>query len=202
MRQLIVTAIASLDGFVAGPGGDVMVMPFDEGFNVYAAERMRAAGTLLAGRATYEEFRSYWPAVADDPAQDERQREISRIHARLPKVVVSDSLEVAPDDTWGDITRVVPRDAAADTVRELTAGDGGDGGDGGDVLVFGSFRTWNPLLVAGLVDELHVMVGPALLGTGVPLLASDVRVPLRLLEARRLPDSSLVLHRYDARGDR
>jgi dihydrofolate reductase len=109
---------------------------------------------------------------------------------------VSDALEVAPDDTWGDITRVVPRDTAADTVRELTAGEGGD------VLVFGSFRTWNPLLVAGLVDELHVLVGPALLGTGVPLLASDVRVPLRLLEARRLPDSSLVLHRYDARGER
>jgi len=196
MRQLIVTALATLDGFVAGPGGDVMVMPFDEGFNVYAAERMRAAGTLLAGRATYEEFRSYWPAVADDPAQDELQREISRIHATLPKVVVSDSLDVAPDDTWGDITRVVPRDAAPDTVRELTADDGGD------VLVFGSFRTWDPLLVAGLVDELHVMVGPALLGTGTPLLASDVRVPLRLLESRRLPDSSLVLHRYDARGAR
>jgi dihydrofolate reductase len=78
-------------------------------------------------------------------------------------------------------------------VRELRAGEGGD------VLVFGSLRTWTPLLLAGLVDELHVMVGPALLGAGVPLLAEPTRVPLRLLEARRLPDSSLVLHRYDAR---
>ncbi|GAA4857969.1 dihydrofolate reductase family protein [Actinomycetospora straminea] len=69
MRQLIVTAIATLDGFVAGPGGDVMVMPFDEGFDVYAAERMRAADHLLLGRTTYEEFRAYWPGIADDPAQ-------------------------------------------------------------------------------------------------------------------------------------
>ena len=67
MRQLVVTGIATLDGFVAGPGGDVMVMPFDEGFNVYAAERMRAADHLLLGRTTYAEFRSYWPGVADDP---------------------------------------------------------------------------------------------------------------------------------------
>jgi dihydrofolate reductase len=196
MRQLIVTAITTLDGFVAGPGGDLMVMPFDEGFDVYALERLRAAGTLLAGRATYEGFRSYWPAVADDPSRDERQREISRVHDTLEKVVVSDSLDVAPGETWADITRVVPRDAAADTIRELTAGDGGD------VLAFGSFRTWNPLLVAGLVDELHVLVGPALLGAGVPVLGAAGRVALRLLEIRRLPDSSLVLHRYDARGPR
>ena len=195
MRRFVVTVIASLDGFGAGPGGDVLALPFDEGFDVYARDRMRAAGTLLAGRATFEEFRSYWPPVADDPAQDELQREISRLHATLEKVVVSDSLALAPGETWAETTRVVPRAAAADTVRELT------GGDGGDVLAFGSFSTWNPLLVAGLVDELHVMVGPALLGAGVPLLASDVRVPLRLLEARRLPDSALVLHRYDARGD-
>ncbi|HWN25948.1 MAG TPA: dihydrofolate reductase family protein [Actinomycetospora sp.] len=196
MRQLVVTVITSLDGFVAGPGGDVMVMPFDEGFDVYNAERLRAADTLLLGRDTWAGFRSFWPAIADDPApRRDEEREISRLNTAMEKVVVSDSLTIEGGSTWDDTSRVVARDAAADTVRELTAGEGGD------VLVFGSLRTWNPLLVAGLVDELHVMVGPVLLGAGMPLLASDVRVPLRLLEARRLPDSSLVLHRYDARGD-
>lgn len=197
MRTLVVTVITSLDGFVAGPGDDVMAMPFDEGFDVYALERLRAADTLLLGRETWSGFRSFWPAVADDPApRRDEEREISRLNTATEKVVVSDSLAIEGGSTWDDTSRVVPRDAAADTVRELTAGEGGD------VLVFGSLRTWNPLLVAGLVDELHVMVGPALLGAGMPLLASDVRVPLRLLEARRLPDSSLVLHRYDARGHR
>ena len=196
MRQLVVTVITSLDGFVAGPRGDVMVMPFDEGFDVYNAERLRAADTLLLGRDTWAGFRSFWPAIADDPApRRDEEREISRLNTAMEKVVVSDSLTIEGGSTWDDTSRVVARDAAADTVRELTAGEGGD------VLVFGSLRTWNPLLVAGLVDELHVMVGPVLLGAGMPLLASDVRVPLRLLEARRLPDSSLVLHRYDARGD-
>lgn len=195
MRQLVVTVIASLDGFVAGPGGDVMVMPFDEGFDVYNAERLRAADTLLLGRDTWEGFRSYWPGVADDPApRRAEEREISRRNGAMEKVVVSDSPAPEPGSPWADTTRVVPRARAAAAVRELTAGEGGD------VLVFGSIRTWNPLLVAGLVDELHVMVGPALLGAGVPLLDGP-RVPLRLLETRRLPDSSLVLHRYDARQD-
>lgn len=195
MRQLVVTVIATLDGFVAGPGGDLMVMPFDEGFNVYAQERLEAADTLLAGRTTYADFVSYWPHVADDPAQDDRQRAIGRRHDAVEKVVVSDSYVVDPASPWAGITRVVPRAAAAEVVEELKSGDGGD------VLAFGSTTTWNPLLVAGLVDELHVLVGPALLGAGVPLLAEPTRVPLRLLETRRLPDSSLVLHRYDARQD-
>ncbi|GLZ43872.1 hypothetical protein Acsp06_00570 [Actinomycetospora sp. NBRC 106375] len=89
---------------------------------------------------------------------------------------------------------MVPRADAAAAVTELKAGDGAE------ILAFGSTTTWNPLLVAGLVDELHVMVGPALLGDGLPLLGEATRVPLRLIDARPLPDSLLVLHRYDARG--
>jgi hypothetical protein len=69
MRKLIVCNIISLDGFYSGPGGDVMAMPFDAGFSDYNAERLRAADTLLLGRTSYEDFRSYWPTVAEDESQ-------------------------------------------------------------------------------------------------------------------------------------
>ena len=71
-------------------------------------------------------------------------------------------------------------------------------GEGGDILTFGSVTTWSPLLAAGLVDELHVLVGPALLGAGSKLFTGASRVPLRLLESRILPDSQLVQLHYDA----
>ena len=45
MRKLVVCNIVSLDGFYSGPGGDVMAMPFDDGFSDYNAERLRAADT-------------------------------------------------------------------------------------------------------------------------------------------------------------
>jgi hypothetical protein len=45
MRKLIVSNIMSLDGYYTGPGDNVMVMPMDEAFNRYNAERLRAAGT-------------------------------------------------------------------------------------------------------------------------------------------------------------
>ena len=108
MRKLIVCNIVSLDGFFSGPGGDVMVMPFDEGFSDYNAERLRAADTLLLGRASYEGFRSYWPAIAEDASQPAVEREISRLNGAIEKVVVSDSLSPDQVEGWGP-TRVVRR---------------------------------------------------------------------------------------------
>ncbi len=52
----------------------------NESFDIYNAERLRAADTLLLGRASYEGFKGYWPPVADDPKATSAQRQISRIN--------------------------------------------------------------------------------------------------------------------------
>jgi dihydrofolate reductase len=65
--------------------------------------------------------------------------------------------------------------------------------------VFGSRTLWNDLLTGSLVDELHLLIGPALLGGGTPLFAGHSRVALRLLESRTLENSELVLNRYAIR---
>jgi dihydrofolate reductase len=69
--------------------------------------------------------------------------------------------------------------------------------EGRDILVFGSHVLWNELLTAGLVDELHLMIGSAFLGEGIPVFAGE-RTELRLLDVRRLDDSQLILARYGA----
>jgi dihydrofolate reductase len=191
MRTLVVCSIVSLDGFSAGPGGDMTALPFDEGFNAYGLERLRAADTELTGRTSYEMFRGHWPGKAEDPSADELEREISREHNAARQVVISDSLMIGEDEPWSATTTVVPRAKAHTTVREMLDEEGKE------ILVFGSRTVWNDLLTAGLVSELHLLVGPKLLGDGVPVF-SGPPTPLRLLEIRRLDGSSLVLHRYDA----
>lgn len=62
--------------------------------------------------------------------------------------------------------------------------------------MFGSRTLWNDLLAAGLVDELHLMIGPALMGGGTTAFEAGSPVSLRLLGARTLEDSELVLTRY------
>jgi dihydrofolate reductase len=205
--MLIVSNIVSLDGYVAGPDGNPTVLPMDSAFDAYNAERLRTADTLLTGANSYRGFAGFWPAVLSDPqgaidniaaqvgdavprAEIEANimspvsQEIARLNDKVAKVVVSDRL--GPDDlgAW-PATRIVGR---ADTHAAVAALPG-------ETLVFGSRTLWNDLLAAGLVDELHLMVGPVVLGTGVP--AFDGPVPgLRLRDTRRFDDSGNVLLVY------
>ncbi|TDC49316.1 deaminase [Jiangella ureilytica] len=192
MRPLIVTNIVSADGYYDGPGKDVMAMPFDDTFDDYNALRLRAASTVLLGRTSYDGFRSYWPPVASQPEVREVEREISRRMTAVDKVVVSDRPAPAPSSPWGD-SRFVPRAEAPAVVAALKEQEGGD------ILTFGSRTLWTSLLRAGLVDEVHLLVGSAFLGGGTPIWDGGQRTPLRLLDVRRLGESQLVLLRYDAR---
>jgi dihydrofolate reductase len=189
MRKLVVANIISVDGFYAGPNDDVMALPFDTTFSDYNAERLRAADTLLLGRRSFEGFRDYWPGIADDPGQPPVEREISRLDNAIEKVVISDSLTDADLEPWADTTRIVRRADAHDAINELKRGPGRE------ILMFGSHVLWNDLLTAGLVDELHLMIGSAFLGDGVPVF-SGPRTDLRLVDVRQLGDSQLILARY------
>ncbi|GAA2796269.1 dihydrofolate reductase family protein [Nonomuraea dietziae] len=200
MRKLIVTNIISLDGYHEGQGNDVMALPMDAFFDSHNAERLRAAGTLLLGRKSYELFRDFWPSLADDPEkvstftddpeQREVIREISRLNNAIEKVVVSDGLTADRTAPWTATTRVVARAEAHQRIAELKRGQGGD------ILVFGSRTLWNDLLAAGLVDELHLMIGAAVLGAGTPAFADGKTPPLRLLGTRSQEGSDNLLVRY------
>lgn len=186
MRKLIVRNILSVDGFYSGPNDDVMAMPFDVSFDDYNAERLRAADTLLLGRRSFEGFKGYWPAIADNPDVRPVEREISRLDNSIDKVVVSDTLTPADTAPWTE-TRIVRRADAHEEVAQLKRSEGRE------ILMFGSHVLWNDLLRAGLVDELHFMIGSAFLGDGVPIFDGP-----RLLDARALDGSQLLLARYAA----
>lgn len=196
MRQVIVSNIMSLDGYYEGPGRNVMVLNMDEAFDAYNLERIRAAGTVLLGRTSFEGFSSYWPGIADAPADPGNRaltadnRELSRIYNPLPKAVVSDTYTVPVDNPWHQVTSVIGR---ADVANWLSAER--EHGEG-DILIFGSRTTWNGLLAQGLVDEIHLMIGPSALGNGTAIF--ETPVDLVLLDARRFDGSDNVLLRYAA----
>src|SRR5215213_8680361 len=198
-RKLIVCNAVSLDGFYEGPGKDVMSLfdyrrayPTDESFDAYNAERLRAADTLLLGRVSYEGFKGFWPSVADDPNATPLQREISQLNDAIDKVLVSDSLTSEETDPWHN-TRIISRADAHEQIAELKRQTGKD------ILVFGSHTLWNDLLAHDLVDELHLMLGPVVLGAGTPLFDGQPGVSLRLIETRTWDGSGNVLVRYEVR---
>ncbi|MER7441712.1 dihydrofolate reductase family protein [Micromonospora avicenniae] len=189
MRKLVVSNFMSLDGYFAGPGDDVMALPFDQSFDAYNLERVRTADTLLVGRVTYQQSMAFWLPLAEDSSASPLQREIGRFQRDVAKVVVSDTL--TDQEVSVNSATVVRRDEAADAVSQLK------NREGKDILVFGSHTTWNPLLAAGLVDELHLMVGCAAIGGGTPLFTGPTP-RMELLETRRFPDSHNLVLRYAA----
>lgn len=189
MRKLIVCNLISLDGCYSGPDNNIMAMPFDLGFSEYNAERLRTADTLLLGRKTFEAFRSYWPAIADNVNQPVLEREISRLNTAIEKIVVSDNLKPEATGGWGP-TRVVRRKETHAAIAALKEKPGRD------ILVFGSHILWNDLLAAGLVDELHLMIGAGVIGDGVRAFETRPSGKLRLLDTRTFGGSSLLLVRY------
>lgn len=199
MRKLIVSNAMSLDGYYEGPGKNVMALfdyrwdyPTDESFDAYNAERLRAADTLLLGRVSYRGFKGFWPSVADDPDATPIQREISHLNNAIDKVVISDSLTPEEAAPWHN-TRIIGRVDAHEQIAELKRQSGKD------ILVFGSHTLWNDLLTKDLVDELHLMIGPVVLGAGTPLFDGQPAVSLRLIETRMWDDSGNVLVQYEVR---
>jgi dihydrofolate reductase len=105
-------------------------------------------------------------------------------------VVISDSLRSDATPVGG--TTVVRRGEAVSHLAALRQAPGRD------ILCFGSHLTWNPLLAAGQVDELHLMIGCAGLGNGVPLFT--MATPrLQLLDTWRADDADSIVLRYSAR---
>ena len=188
MRKLIVTNIVSLDGFCEGPGGNVMALPMDASFDAHNLERLRAADTLLLGRNTFVMFEGFWPQMATHPQATPTHREISRLDGAIDKVVVSDSLNDGGTGPWRQTSRIVRRADAHAVIAALKQQPGRD------ILMFGSRTLWNDLLAAGLVDEVHLMVGPVVLGGGTPAFAAPVA--LRLIDTRRFEGSGNVVLRY------
>ena len=182
MGKLVVTQFVSLDGVMESPGGEDFKYPgwsfeFERGEdgNQFKLEETLETEALLIGRVTYESFAGAWP---------KREGEFADKFNTMPKYVVSSTLE---DPEWNNTTVL-----KGDVVEEATKLKEQIGGI---VQTPGSLRLVHTLLEHDLVDELHLMVFPVILGTGRRLFAETTdKTDWRLTEAKPVgPDGVLVL---------
>lgn len=188
MRTLIVTEFVSVDGVMEAPGGEpgyahtgwVGEVPGDDKFEYKLAELFEADAQLI-GRVTYESFAGAWPR---------RTGEFADRMNRMPKHVVSSTL--AEPLEWTSSTLLTGDPVAA--VAALKAGEGGA------ILLPGSRRLAQALMVAGLVDEYRLMVFPVILGSGRRLFPDDAadKIPVELVDTRTF-ENGVSLLTYRAR---
>ncbi|HUI71671.1 MAG TPA: dihydrofolate reductase family protein [Spirochaetia bacterium] len=185
MRRVFLFNMMTLDGFFAGPGGQITWHNVDREFNDFAVEQLKEIETLVFGRITYELMASYWPtpkAVKGDPIVAERMN-------NLPKVVFSRTLKKLE---WNN-----SRLAAGDPATELTRLKKSEGRA---IAILGSANLIASLLSSGLVDEVRVMVNPVLLGKGFPLFQNNDMRRLKLLSARTFASGNVLLRYELAQG--
>ena len=181
MGKLVVTEFVSLDGVMQAPGGEEFKYPgwsfdFDRGEdgNDFKLRETLETDALLLGRVTYESFAAAWPS---------REGEFADKFNTMPKYVVSSTLE-SPE--WSNTT-VLAGDPAEEAARLKQEVDG-------IVQVPGSNRLVQTLLEHDLVDELHLLLYPLLLGSGKRLFPERVHSTFRLQAATPYPSGVVGLH--------
>ena len=181
MAKLIYSAATSLDGYVNDEDGGFAWAAPDEEVHSFFNELERPLGTYLYGRRLYEVMR-YWQDPDDLNAQPSYIKDYAEIWQGADKVVYSSSLDSASTPR----TRL-EREFDPAVVRELKGAAGADLSVGGPGLAAEALR-------AGLVDELHQVLHPVVVGGGTPWLPDGLRLELGLLDERRFSGGAVHLH--------
>ena len=170
----------SLDGYMAGPDGDLSWHQVDEELHQHFNDLLTSADGLLAGRVTYELMADHWPTADEQPDASPAERQFAQFWREVPKVVYSRTLDSAG---WG---ATVVRDVVPDEVQALKA-------EGDGELVLGGADLARSFFQHGLVDELRVHVHPVLVGAGARAFADGVGGMWELLETHRFTIGVVML---------
>ena len=175
MRRLVLQMGVTLDGYVAGQGGEGdWRLPVEHpDVRAWKVASLRRVGTHIMGRVTYEQMAEHWPNATGDYAV---------LMNRLPKVVFSKTLSAAE---WAG-SRIARGDLAAEIAALKSESDA-------ELMVHGGANFVQSLSRLGLIDEYRLVILPVALGNGLPLF-KDLPRPLRLdlIEAKSFPDGTTI----------
>ncbi|HEU4976829.1 MAG TPA: dihydrofolate reductase family protein [Baekduia sp.] len=181
MARLISSSLASLDGYVADEQGRFDWCAPDEEVHAFVNDLERPIGTYLYGRRMYEVMR-FWETVEPGPDEAPAFGDYARIWRAADKVVFSRTLKAV------DTARTrLERELRPDDLRAMKAAADRD-------LSIGGAELAGQALAAGLVDELHLILAPVVVGGGTRALPDGARLDLELVSERRFAGGMVHLH--------
>jgi dihydrofolate reductase len=182
MRKLIYSMGVSLDGFTAGPGGEIDWAAPDEELLGFHNEQTREIGAHLCGRGLYEDMLPW--ETAEQTRSSPQEVEFARIWKAIPKVVFSRTLQKVAGNA-----RLATGDVAGEVARLKEQ-------PGNNVVAVGGPRFAATLVRLDLIDEYRLFISPVMLGGGTPYLPPlEKKIDLELIETRTF-GSRVVYVRY------
>ncbi|KAA3439219.1 dihydrofolate reductase family protein [Rufibacter hautae] len=183
MRKLKLQVQMTVDGFIAGPNGEMdwMVWNWDESLNSYVHALTKPVDTIVLGRKLAEGFIPTWTSTLENP---ETADEFARKMVETPKVVFTKTLDKSE---WA-ATEL----ATGDLVEEITKIKAQEGRD---IIAYGGGTFVSSLIKAGLIDEFHLFVNPVALGQGMPIFKDlEQRQNLTLVKTQQFECGITVLN--------
>ena len=185
MRKLVLQIQMSIDGFIAGPNGEMewVICDWDKELNAYVEDILKSVDCIVLGRKLAEGFIPYWEQVASDPEHVEQ--ESGKQFTYTPRVVFSKTLKTSP---WKNAT-IVNGDLAYE-MKEMKKQDGND------IYACGGANFVSNLIKDNLIDELHLFINPSVLGNGMPIFAEVESVHNYRLEKATTFECGIVVLKY------
>ncbi|WP_423148123.1 dihydrofolate reductase family protein [Rubrolithibacter danxiaensis] len=180
MRKIISFMHISLDGFAAGPNGEMNWIKVDEEIFDHVGKRISQVDTALYGRVTFQMMENYWPTAGDKPDASKHDIEHSKWYSKVHKVVLSKTMSTDDGRDAGLTNTTIISDNLSDRINEIKQQAGED------ILVFGSPTATHSLMQQNLIDGYWLFVNPIILGQGIPLFA-DIKdkIKLKLLTSQQ-----------------
>lgn len=188
MRKVILFVNATIDGYLAGPDGELdwMLTRHDPVMNAEFTDAVRErVDTILTGRNAYQGFEENFRAQAADPASPPGLVEFSNWMINTPKVVFSRTLSAVSESS-----RLATADIPAEVASLRRQ-------PGKDMVLFGGSTTVQQFVQHGLVDEYWIKLYPVALGAGQPLFTDlSPSANLKLVYSKAY-DSGILTLRYE-----
>src|SRR5258706_1454946 len=184
MRKLKLKVQMSVDGYVAGPNGEMdwMTWNLDDKLLQYINSLTDTSDTILLGRKMTDGFVTYWTNVLTTPESPEYSFAKKMVDTK--KVVFTRTLVKS---TWANT--VLAKGNLTDEIAKLKQQDGKD------IVVYGGAGFVSSLIKEGLIDEYHLFVNPAAIGNGMTIFKSlDKTQKLSLLKATPYDCGITVMH--------
>lgn len=190
MRKLKLQVQMTVDGYIAGPNGEMDWLTFnwDDALKQYVADLTVPVDCIVLGRRLAEGFIPHWAAVAADPNNPEHGA--GQKFTDTPKVVFTKTLD---QPAWENTTL-----AKGDLIEEINALKQQAGQD---IIAYGGAAFVSSLIKYGLIDELHLFINPAAIGKGLSIFQElDGKQGLALVKATPFACGIVVLHYEPKRG--
>jgi dihydrofolate reductase len=182
MRRLVLIVHTSLNGYVAGPQGELSDFDPGEANLAFVASLTDTADAAMFGRVSFELLEAHWPFVKDQPDASPAAKKYSSWYATAQKIIISKTLDIQ-----GPSISII-RENLKDSIEKIKASSGKD------ILIFGSPSLAQHLMEENLIDQYWIFINPVILGKGIQLYpkGSDLK-KFTLVKQEVFPNGEIAL---------